>query len=151
MLNQVMLMGWTGRDPEMYFTPGGTAYAKFTIGSTRKWRDENGEQKELVEWSNIIVWGRTAEVCNQYLTKGRLVFVRGYLKTERWTADGIAQRRTVIVAEDVKFIPTSRPSDIKERMPLEELPQDLGRPMIDADPPPTPKQTRRQKPPAAQA
>lgn len=126
MFNKSIVMGYVGRDPETSFTPQGNQYTKFTVGSTRKWRDANGDQKEETEWSNVITWNGLAEACARYLEKGRLVLVEGYLKTDHWTADGIQQRRTFIVATEVKFVPTSRPA--RPAFETEELPADLGQP-----------------------
>lgn len=138
-----MVMGWVGRDPEAQYTPGGSLFCKFTIGSTRKWRDTDGQPKQETEWSNIICWNGLAEACTQYVTKGRLVYIEGYLRTDRWEADGIQQRRTFIVATDVKFIPTSRPGEHRRAFEEESLPADLGQPVeAQAQPAPTPAPKR---------
>lgn len=118
-------MGYVGRDPETAFTPQGNQYTKFTVGSTRKWKDGSGQPQQETEWSNIIAWNGLAEACARYLEKGRLIFIEGYLRTERWEADGVKQRRTFIVATDVRFIPTSRPAR-PASFEEEELPPDLG-------------------------
>ena len=125
MINKVMLMGYLGRDPEARFTAGGARYVKFTLGSTRTWKDEIGKDQKETEWSNILVWNGRAEACLKYLSKGRLVFVEGYLKTERWNADGIDQRRTYIVATDIKFIPTSKGRNHQNDAETEEQEQPL--------------------------
>lgn len=124
MFNKAIVMGYVGRNPETAFTPQGNQYTKFTVGSTRRWRDGNGDHQQETEWSNIICWNGLAESCAQYLEKGRLVLIEGYLRTEHWEADNVKQRRTFIVATDVRFIPTSRPA--RPAFEEEVLPADLG-------------------------
>ena len=124
MFNHVVVMGYVGREPVTEFTPNGNQFTKFTVGSTRKWKDEKGDLQAETEWSNVLCWNGLAQACASYLEKGRLILVEGYLKTDHWTADGIAQRRTFIVATEVKFIPTSRPA--RPAFEEEELPASLG-------------------------
>jgi len=81
-VNKVILVGRLGRDPEVRYTPDGTAVANFSIATSEEWRDKNsGEKKERTEWHRIVAWRRLGEICGQYLTTGREVYVEGSLQT----------------------------------------------------------------------
>ena len=83
-LNKVMLIGRLGQDPEMRYTPTGRPLTKFQIAANRSWTTADGEKKKETEWFNIVAWGKLAEICNQYLKKGQLVYVEGRLHSRRW-------------------------------------------------------------------
>lgn len=105
MLNKVMLIGRLGRDPELRFTQNGVAVTRMSIACERRWRDDQGEQHKEVEWVNVVAWQQLAEACNEYLQKGRLVYIEGRLQTRDWEDEsGVKHSQTVIVAEEVKFI-----------------------------------------------
>lgn len=93
-LNKVMLIGRLGRDPELRYTPSGQAYAKFSIATDETWTDKNGEKKTKTEWHNIVAWGKLSEICNQFLKKGRLVYVEGRIQTRQWEDNTGAKRQT---------------------------------------------------------
>jgi single-strand DNA-binding protein len=82
-LNRVQLIGYLGKDPETRFTSTGKNVCNFSVAVSRKWKSGEGEQKEATDWFNIEAWGRLGEVCQQYLGKGRLVFLEGRLHTDR--------------------------------------------------------------------
>lgn len=104
-LNKVMLMGNLGQDPEVRFTPGGQAVATFNIATTEQWADKAGQKQEKTEWHRIVVWGKQAENCKEYLSKGRSVFVEGRLQTREWTdKEGKKRWTTEINAQSVKFL-----------------------------------------------
>lgn len=104
-LNKVFLMGNLGRDPEVRYTQGGAAVANFSIATNERWTDKNGQQQEKTEWHKIVVWGKTAELCGQYLKKGRQAFIEGRLQTREWTdKQNQKQYTTEIVANNVQFI-----------------------------------------------
>ncbi|MBS1149833.1 MAG: ssb [Myxococcaceae bacterium] len=104
-LNKVLLMGNLGRDPEVRFTAGGTAVANFSIATNESWKDKNGQQQEKTEWHRIVVWGKLAELCGEYLKKGRQAFIEGRLQTREWTdKEGKKNYSTEIVANNVQFI-----------------------------------------------
>ena len=104
-LNQVQLIGHLGKDPETRFTPTGKKVCHFTIAVNRTWRSGEGAEKEATDWFNIEAWGRLGEVCQQYLTKGRLVYIAGRLKTDRWTDDkGETHYRTQVVARQMQML-----------------------------------------------
>jgi single-strand DNA-binding protein len=104
-VNKVILIGNLGRDPELRYTQGGKAVANFTIATNEKWKDSDGQAQERVEWHRIITWGKTAENCSQYLSKGRSVYVEGRLQTREWEdREGQKKRTTEIVAQFVQFL-----------------------------------------------
>jgi single-strand DNA-binding protein len=83
-INKVILIGNLGRDVELRHTPGGAAVAKFSIATNEVWKDKNGQKQEHTEWHNIVAWGKLAEFCGQYLSKGRQVYVEGTLRTRTY-------------------------------------------------------------------
>ena len=105
-LNRVLLIGNLTRDPELRYIPSGTAVAKFGLAVNREWTDKgSGEKKEAVCFVDITAWGRLGEICNQYLTKGRPVFVEGRLEFSSWeTKEGDKRNKLEVVAETVQFL-----------------------------------------------
>ena len=98
-LNKVLLIGNLGQDPEMTYTQGGTAKAQLSIATQEKWKDKGGDTQEKTEWHRVIAWGKLAEICGQYLTKGRQVYIEGRLQTRSWEdKDGNKRWTTEIVA-----------------------------------------------------
>lgn len=83
-LNKVLLIGRLGQDPEMRYTPSGKPLTKFQLAVNRSWTTADGEKKTDTEWFNIVAWGKLAEICNQYLTKGQQVYIDGRLHTRYW-------------------------------------------------------------------
>lgn len=83
-LNKVQIIGHLGRDPEMRYTPKGTPFARFTVAVNRGWTGADGERRQETEWFNIEAWGKLGEICQQYLRKGRLVYIEGELRTDKW-------------------------------------------------------------------
>ena len=92
-VNKVILVGNLGKDPEVKHTAGGTAVAKFTLATSERYKDKNGEWQERTDWHNITCWGRTAEVAAEYLKKGRNVYVEGSLRTDSWEDKQTGQKR----------------------------------------------------------
>lgn len=105
-INKVILIGRLGKDPEVRFTPGGQAVANFSIATTDRWKNkQNGNFEERTEWHNIVVWGKTAELCKEYLSKGRQVYIEGRLQTRSWTdKEGHKRYTTEVVAQTVQFL-----------------------------------------------
>ncbi len=104
-LNKVMLIGNLGQDPEVRYTPGGQAVATFNIATSERWTDKAGQQQERTEWHRIVVWGKQAENCKEYLSKGRPVFVEGRMQTREWTdKEGKKRWTTEVNAQRVQFL-----------------------------------------------
>ncbi len=119
-VNKVILIGNLGKDPEVRYTPSGQAVANFTIATNEAWTDKQGQKQERTEWHRIVVWGKLAELCGQYLAKGRLAYVDGKLQTRSWEKDGQQRFVTEIVAREVKFLgPHPAPSAEHAEAPLD--------------------------------
>ena len=104
-LNKVMIIGNLGSDPEMRFTPNGNPETSFPVATSRVYTVADGERREETEWFTVVAWNRLAEQCNQFLTKGRLVYVEGRLRTHTWESqDGQRRYRNEIVADRVSFL-----------------------------------------------
>ena len=105
-VNKVILVGRLGKDPEIRSTPQGTTVAKFTIATDDKYTDRAGEKQERTEWHNITAWGKLAEICGQYLKKGKLVYIEGAIRTESWEDKETKQKRyrTEIVANGMQML-----------------------------------------------
>jgi len=103
-VNKVILLGRLGRDPEMRFTASGTPIATFTLATNRYRAGGTEGPIEETEWHNVVAWDKLAETCNQYLSKGRLVYVEGRLQTRSWEQDGQKKYRTEIIAHEVNIL-----------------------------------------------
>ena len=104
-VNKMTIIGNLGNEPEMRFTPGGRPVTSFRVATNWRYTTPEGERKEETEWFTIVCWGRLAEQCNQFLTKGRLVYVEGRLRLRSWEGqDGQKRSRNEIVADRVKFL-----------------------------------------------
>src|SRR5437868_9641603 len=101
-VNKVILIGNLGRDPEVRYTRSGQAVANFTVATNEAWTDKSGQKQERTEWHRIVVWGKAAEHCGEYLSKGRQVYIEGRLQTREWTnKEGVKQYTTEVVANPV--------------------------------------------------
>jgi len=105
-VNKVILIGRLGRDPEMRSTPSGATVAKFSIATDERYTDRSGAKQERTEWHNIVAWDKLAEICGQYLRKGKLVFIEGRIRTESWDDKETGQKRyrTEIVAREMQML-----------------------------------------------
>ena len=103
-LNRVQLIGRLGRDPESHFTPTGKKVAHFSIAVSNQWNGDDGEMKEYTEWVNIEAWGRLAEVCQEYLRKGSLIYLEGRMKTNKYEVNGEPRYFTKVVASALEFL-----------------------------------------------
>jgi single-strand DNA-binding protein len=104
-VNKAIIVGNLGRDPDVRFTPSGKAVAKFSVATTERWTDQQGQRQEKTEWHNIVVWGKQAETCGQYLSKGRQVYVEGRITSRNYDdKDGNKRYITEIIARDVRFL-----------------------------------------------
>lgn len=101
-LNKVMLIGRLTRDPEARTTTTGRSVVNFTVATGRSWTDESGQRQEKTEFNNVVAWGKLADICSQYLNKGKQVYIEGYLQTRDWEGqDGVKRYRTEIVADNM--------------------------------------------------
>lgn len=108
-LNKVQLIGNLTRDPELRYTPSGAAVCSFSIATNRAWTTDSGEKKEDAEFHRIVSWNKLAEICSQFLTKGRKVFVEGRLSTRSWTAqDGTQKQTTEVIISDMILLDNRR-------------------------------------------
>ena len=108
-VNKVILLGNLGRDPELRYTQGGQAVANFTVATSETWNDKNGEKSERTEWHRVVVWGKTAELCSQYLSKGRSVYLEGRIQTREWEdKEGQKRYTTEVTAQTVQFLGSGR-------------------------------------------
>jgi single-strand DNA-binding protein len=105
-MNKIMLIGNLGRDPELNYTPSGTAMTKFSLADSRRWRDkQSGEQREETTWFNIVAWNQLAETCNQYLHKGSKVFIEGRMSSRKYTdKDGNERVAWDVTALDMQML-----------------------------------------------
>ena len=112
MINKVILVGNLGRDPEIRYTTDGTAVVNFTIATTEKWKDRNtGQMQEKTEWHRVVAFRRLAEICGEYLAKGRQVYIEGKLQTRQWEKDGVTRYTTEVVANEMKMLGARGGSD----------------------------------------
>ena len=104
-INKVILIGNLGRDPEVRYTPGGAAVANFTLATNEAWTGKDGKKEERTEWHRVVCWNRIAELCGEYLSKGRPVYVEGRLQTREWEdKDGHKRQTTEIIANTIQFL-----------------------------------------------
>lgn len=126
-LNKIFIIGNLTRDVTLRNTPSGKSVANFGVATNRVWVNANGQKQQEVEFHNVVVWGKMAELCNQYLSKGRLVFVEGRIRTRSWV-DSNEQKRTSteIISENISFGPRriQDQGEEKLKMPPEEAASD---------------------------
>jgi single-strand DNA-binding protein len=111
-VNKVILVGRLGKDPEVKYTPSGAPVAKFTMATDEVFKDRAGEQQRRTEWHTIVAWNKLAEICGQYLTKGKQVYVEGSIRSRQWE-DQSGNKRTAyeIVAREMKMLGSKTDSD----------------------------------------
>jgi len=104
-VNKVILVGRLGQNPEVRYTASGAAVANFSVATNESWMDKSGQKQERTEWHRVVVWGKLAELCNQYLIKGRQVYVEGRLQTRQWQdKDGQTKYTTEVNAQTIQFL-----------------------------------------------
>lgn len=118
-LNRVQLIGRLGRDPESRFTPSGKQVCSFSMAVNRTWRDREGKAREETDWFNVDAWGRLGEVCQQYLSKGRLVYIEGRLRTDQYEQEGETRYFTRVVASQMQML-DRRPEEPGEVVSAED-------------------------------
>ena len=130
-MNKAILIGNLGRDPEISHAHSGVTIAKFSLATSEKWKDKyTGEMQRRTEWHRITAFGRLAEICREYLSKGKQVCIEGRIQTSSWEKDGITRYNTEIIASTMKML-GSRNSEGDYRQPktseaCSEIPEDSG-------------------------
>jgi len=115
-LNRVLLIGNLGADPELSYTPSGTAKATIRLATHEVWTNKEGERGERTEWHRIIAWGRLAEICGEYLAKGRQIFIEGRLQTRSWEdREGNKRWTTEIIASNMQMLGSPRDSSFQQQ------------------------------------
>jgi single-strand DNA-binding protein len=150
-LNKVMLIGRLGADPEFRVTPNGSSVVNFNLATDESYKDKNGQKIERTEWHRIVAWDKLAEICKQYLTKGKLIYVEGKLTTRSWDDKETGKKNyiTEIVATDMTMLESkgerSASSPPTASMPTEHV-SEMAPPKASA---PRPKPTPDMPPPEA--
>lgn len=103
-MNRVILIGNLGGDPEVRYTAGGTAVGKFSLATSRKFTGKDGQKQEKTEWHRIVAWAKLAEICGQYLTKGKKVMIEGRIEYGSYEKDGVKHYTTEIIAENMEML-----------------------------------------------
>jgi single-strand DNA-binding protein len=120
-LNKVMIIGNLGRDPEMRYLPSGTAVTTFPVAVSRSWKNAEGQVQEETEWFNVVAWDKRAEFANEYLRKGRRVYIEGRLRTRSYEDRNTGEKRywTEVVASDIQFLDSRTSTEAEEFGPPE--------------------------------
>ncbi|MFZ5453649.1 MAG: single-stranded DNA-binding protein [Thermodesulfobacteriota bacterium] len=103
-VNKVILLGHLGADPEMRYTADGTAVCNFRIATTERFTDRQGNRQERTEWHKVVAWRKLAEICGQYLSKGKQVYIEGRIRNETWEKDGVKQYSYKIEADTMQML-----------------------------------------------
>jgi single-strand DNA-binding protein len=126
-VNKAILIGNLGADPELRYTPSGTAVANFRLATHEQWTSKDGEKGERTEWHRIVAWGRLGEICGEYLRKGSAVYIEGRIQTRSWEdREGSKRYTTEIVAQTMQMLGSAgagkegRAQQTDERFPAEE-------------------------------
>ena len=124
-MNKVIIVGYLGRDAEVRYLPSGDALATLSIATTERWKDKSGAKQERTEWHRVVFFGRTAEVCGQYLGKGSLVQIEGSLTTRKWKdRDGNDRYTTEVRGQRMQMLVTKAP-DGKPEAPESPIPESV--------------------------
>lgn len=128
-LNRVQLIGNLTRDPELRYTPSGNAVCTFGLATNRTWTTDSGEKREEVDFHRIVAWNKLAELCSQFLTKGRKVYVEGRLSTRNWTGqDGTQKSTTEVVIDDMILLDNKQGAGAPAASPREEFGESPAKP-----------------------
>lgn len=131
-LNKVQLIGNLTRDPELRYTPTGTAVCTFTIATNRSWTTDTGEKHEETDFHRVVAWNKLAELCSQFLVKGRKVYVEGRLSNRSWTGqDGQQKTTTEVVIDDMLLLDSMRRGDDAHPTPAKPAPKEESAPIED--------------------
>jgi len=118
-VNKVILIGNLGADPEMRYTPSGTAVAKFRIATTERFKDQQGNLQERTEWHRVTAWGKLAEICGQYLSKGKQVYIEGRIRSDTWEQEGVKRYSYEIIANTMQMLGQARGLEREPEAPFE--------------------------------
>ncbi len=125
-VNKVILIGNLGKDPELKFLPSGVPMVKFSIATTERFKDSEGNQQEKTEWHNIVMWKRQAEIANEYLKKGSPVYIEGRLQTRSWEDEnGVKKYMTEVVGLQMQLL--GRREDSAAEGPPNDVPEPSGK------------------------
>jgi single-strand DNA-binding protein len=120
-VNKVILIGNLGRDPEVRYTPSGTAVANFTLATTENWTNKDGEKQSHTEWHRIVAWRRLGEICGEYLSKGKQVYIEGRIRTNEWEdQEGNKRRTTEIEALNMQMLGSRAQSEPRQSEPRQD-------------------------------
>ncbi|HOK05702.1 MAG TPA: single-stranded DNA-binding protein [Syntrophales bacterium] len=127
MVNKAILIGRLGSDPDIRYTPDGVMVTNFNIATDEIRKDKNGERIQKTEWHRIVTFGKLAEICGSYLTKGRLVFIEGRIQTRSWEdKDGVRRSTTEIVATNMQMLEAKGQGRVQQTPSEEGPPPFLG-------------------------
>lgn len=133
MVNKVILVGRLGKDPEVRYMPNGAQVTTFSMATDEQWKDKNGERVQKTEWHKIVAFRKLAEICGQYLVKGKLIYIEGKLQTRSWeNKEGNKQYTTEVVADTMKMLGDGR-SEPKNNTAHEEAPAEPAAPPKERD------------------
>ena len=122
-LNRVMLIGYTGSQPELKYIPNGSAVVNFSLATSMKWKDQSGQQQEKTEWHRCVAWRKTAELIGQYVSKGSKLYIEGRIETRTYEKDGQKHYATEIIVESVQFLDSKKQSTEQQSQPEPPTPQ----------------------------
>lgn len=143
-LNKVMLIGNLTRDPELRYTPQGTAVCTLGLATNRVWQTDSGEKKEEVEFHRLVAWNKLAELCSQLLFKGRRIYIEGRLQTRQWTGQDQVQRQTTeIVIEEMLILDSKRQGE--EEPAAVPVAAPVPAPVADQTPPKAAKKAKKEE------
>ena len=135
-VNKAILVGNLGKDPELRYTPSGTAVCTFSLATTDRFKNKQGEQQERTEWHNIVVWAGLAEICGKYLTKGKQIYIEGRIQNRSYDdRDGNKRYITEIVANEMQMLGRAgeQGGDGRSSTPVEKPSQDSQEPPFNPD------------------
>ena len=120
-VNKVILVGFTGNDPETRYTPEGKAVTNFSLATDESWKDKDGNKQEKVEWHKIVAWGKLAEICNEYLHKGKQIYIEGRIQTDQWEdKEGNKRYTTKIIASTMQMLGSKGDSQPVDDAPVDD-------------------------------
>jgi len=117
-VNKVILVGNLGADPEVRYTAGGTAVARFNVATTERFKGQDGNWQDRTEWHRIVAWGKLAEICGQYLSKGSQVYIEGKIQSSTWEKDGVKRTSYEIRADTMQMLGPRRGQEREPEAPF---------------------------------